>query len=85
MVRGATGGGAGIRCQQAGENGAVDEVVTHAEVLRWLPRSIADELEMSLGPEMRGWYTEEEAARSEGRFVEVRSLSERRGRFLRTD
>jgi len=61
-----------------------DEVVTHAEVMHWLPRRIAHELTMAMPPEQRGWYTREEAERDGGRFVEVQTMSEAEPRLLRT-
>jgi hypothetical protein len=61
-----------------------DELVTHEQVMRWLPRSVADELTMALPPEQRGWYTREEAEQDGGRFVEVQTMSEREPRLLRT-
>jgi predicted DNA-binding ArsR family transcriptional regulator len=61
-----------------------DEVVTHAEVLRWLPSDVQRELLMSLSPEQRGWYTAAEAEEDGGRFVEVRKMCEREERYIRT-
>lgn len=49
----------------------MDEVVTHADVLRWLPTDVQRELTMAMPPEQRGWYTREEADRDGGRFVEL--------------
>lgn len=61
-----------------------DEVVTHAEVLRWLPSHIRRDLEMAMPPEQRGWFTETEVQEYDGRFVEVRKLSEAEPRFWAT-
>jgi hypothetical protein len=61
-----------------------DEVVTHAEVLRWLPLDIRRGLEMAMPPEQRGWFTEAEIERYEGPFVEVRSMSDRERRYFAT-
>jgi hypothetical protein len=62
----------------------MDGDVTHDDVLKWLPRDIAESLTMALPPEQRGWYTREEAERDGGRFVEVQNLSEAKPRLLRT-
>ena len=74
------------------DDGDVDEVVTHDEVLRWLPREVqrewADaerEREMATPPEQRGWWTAAEAAGYDGDLVEVRDLGDPEPRFLRCD
>jgi hypothetical protein len=65
--------------------GGVDELVTHADVLKWLPRDVRRELLMALGPEQRGWYTQEEMERSDGCFVEALSFEHRERQYFRTD
>jgi hypothetical protein len=61
-----------------------DEVVTHAEVLRWLPRDVRRALTMALPPGQRGWWTAEEAEEDGGRFVEVTRMEDAEPRYLRT-
>jgi hypothetical protein len=61
-----------------------DEVVTHAEVLRWLPRDVQRALTMALPPEQRGWWTEAEMERDGGRFMEVTRMEDAEPRYLRT-
>jgi hypothetical protein len=60
-----------------------DEVVTYDDVVRWLPRNIARELTMALPPEIRGWYTEEEAARDGGRFMNITKATEVETKYIR--
>lgn len=62
----------------------MDEVVTHAEVLRWLPEGIRHDLEMAMPPEQRGWFTEAEVEQYDGRFVEVTRMDQREPRYLAT-
>jgi hypothetical protein len=63
----------------------MDEVVTHAEVLRWLPRDVVEALTLAMPPEQRGWFTEAEvASRPGGRFVEAQTMSEREPRYYAT-
>lgn len=59
-----------------------DEVVTHDEVLRWLPAAVQREWaeaerarEMALPPKERGWATAAEAAELPGEWIQVRELS----------
>ena len=59
-----------------------DEVVTHAEVLRWLPAHVRRDLEMAMPPEQRGWFTQAETERYDGRFIGVQDMSEREPRFM---
>lgn len=61
-----------------------DGVVTHAEVLRWLPEHVRRGLEMSMPPEQRGWFSEAEMQQYDGRFVEVQSMSEPEPRYYAT-
>lgn len=68
-----------------------DEVVTHDEVLRWLPASIRGEWAqaerdrvMAMPPQERGWWTEDEMEADGGRFVEVTRFSDAHSRFYRT-
>lgn len=63
----------------------MDEIRTHAEVMDWLPVDIRQALTMAMPPEQRGWYTADEAEADGGRFVEVRRLEDREGRYLRTN
>lgn len=60
-----------------------DEVVTHADVMQWLPKDVQHELTMAMPPERRGWWTEAEADADGGRFVEVRRMCDAESRFLR--
>lgn len=59
-----------------------DEVVTHAEVLRWLPARVRHDLEMAMPPEQRGWFTEAEVQQYDGDFVEIADLRHRERRYL---
>lgn len=58
-----------------------DGLVTHDEVLHWLPTAVqrewADaerEREMAMPPEQRGWATADEVADLPGEWIEVREL-----------
>lgn len=62
----------------------MDGIVTHAEVLRWLPDHIRHGLEMSMPPEQRGWFTDAEMRRYDGRFVEVTRMDEAEPRYYAT-
>jgi hypothetical protein len=62
----------------------MDEVVTYDVAAQWLPRDVQRELLMAMPPEMRGWWTAEEADADGGRFIEVRKMSEAEGRYWRT-
>jgi hypothetical protein len=64
--------------------GHIDEVYTWHDVVKWLPSDVRKELTMSLPPNLRGWYTEEEAEQDGGTFVEIRTVSEIEGKFIRT-
>lgn len=64
--------------------GGVNADPTHDDVLKWLPKDIARELTMALPPDLRGWYTREEAEQDGGRFVEVQTMSEAEPKFWRT-
>jgi predicted transcriptional regulator len=61
----------------------MDELVTHAEVMQWLPSDVQQKLTLAMTPEQRGWWTAEEAAADGGRFVEIRRWGDVEGRFLR--
>jgi hypothetical protein len=68
----------------------IDDVVTHDEVLRWLPTRIQREWAdaerarvLALPPEERGWWTRAEAKADGGNFVELVTLSESASRFIR--
>lgn len=63
----------------------MDEIVTHDDVLRWLPYDIRRALLMALSPEQRGWYTREEADRTDGCFVEGVSMEHRERQYFRVD
>lgn len=62
----------------------MDEVVTHAEVLRWLPRDVVEALTLAMPPEQRGWFTAAEVEQYDGRFIGVQSLGEREPRYYAT-
>jgi len=65
-----------------GQNQGMDDgLVTHAEVLRWLPEGIRRDLQMAMPPEQRGWYTEAEIERYDGRFIAAQTMSEREPRY----
>lgn len=68
----------------------MDEVVTHDEVLRWLPAAVQREWaeaerarEMALPPEERGWATAAEVdAGLPGQWIAVSELSSPEVRYL---
>lgn len=67
----------------------MDEVVTHAAVLQWLPTRVVAELrqadlerELATPPELRGWYTAAEAANYDGNLIEVTRFGDRESRFI---
>jgi hypothetical protein len=60
------------------------DLPTHADVLQWLPQDIQKALTEAMGPEMRGWYTADEAQADGGRFVEVQDMGEAAPRLYRT-
>jgi hypothetical protein len=66
-----------------------DGVVTHDEVLRWLPAAVQRqwaeaerEREMALPPEQRGWATAAEVENLTGEWIEVLELGGREPFYL---
>lgn len=66
-----------------------DEVVTHDEVLRWLPpyvqrgmREAERQRVLALSPEERGWWTEEEVAGLSGNWIAVTQLCSAEARYV---
>lgn len=66
-----------------------DEVVTHDEVLRWLPTAVQQEWrdaararELTMPPEERGWAAAAEVATLPGEWIEATELGEREPRYL---
>lgn len=66
-----------------------DDLVTHTEVLKWLPHDVKKGLaeaerarELALPPEERGWATADEVANLPGQWIAVQELSEPEPRYL---